>query len=99
MAGQLGQVAGSQEFAKDLISESSAFEGLDEPDKIAGAQAISPFVTGGKALWMKPAFGFRKLGRVKSLCYDIDPGNATTVEISSNKFTQASLSWKRPLLA
>jgi len=90
--GSSGQVAGSQEFAKDLISESlRAFEGLDEPDKIAGAQsdlAICYWREGAMdeaRVWFQEA-----LGRVKSpLLQHRILVNATTVEISSNKFTQA----------
>src|SRR3982074_3593292 len=87
--GSSGQVAGSQEFAKDLISESlRAFEGLDEPDKIAEAQsdlAICYWREGAMdeaRVWFQEA-----LGRAKSpwLQHRILV-NATNVEISSNMF-------------
>lgn len=90
--GSSGQVAGAQEFAKDLISESiRAFEALGDPDKIADAQldlAICYWREGAMdeaRVWFQEA-----LARAKSpLLKHRTLVNATIVEISSNKFAEA----------
>jgi tetratricopeptide (TPR) repeat protein len=90
--GSSGQVAGSQEFAKDLISESlRAFEGLNEPDKIAEAQsdlAICYWREGAMdeaRVWFREALG----SATSPLMQHRILVNATTVEISSNRFAEA----------
>ncbi len=90
--GSSGQVGGAQEFAKDLISESlRAFEGLNEPDKIAEAQsdlAVCYWREGAMdeaRVWFQQALGRAKdpLLQLRILV------NATIVEISSNSFAEA----------
>jgi tetratricopeptide (TPR) repeat protein len=90
--GSSGQVAGAQEFAKDLISESiRAFEALGDPDRIARAQsdlAVCYWREGAMdeaRVWFQEALGRAK----KRLLQHRILVNATTVEISSNKFAEA----------
>jgi tetratricopeptide (TPR) repeat protein len=90
--GSSGQVAGSQEFAKDLISESiRAFEILDEPDKIADAQLDLALCYWREGAMDEARVWFREaLGRAKSpvLQFRILV-NTTIIEIVSNKFDEA----------
>jgi tetratricopeptide (TPR) repeat protein len=90
--GSSGQVSGSQEFAKDLISESlRAFQALGDPDKIAEAQndlAICYWREGAideARVWFNEAL---ESAKSQPLQFRILV-NSTMVEILSNKFDES----------
>lgn len=92
MLGSSAQVAGAQEFAKDLITESiRAFEVLGEPDKIAEAQldvALCYWREGGideARVWFREALD----RATSSLLQFRILVNTTIVEILSNKPDEA----------
>src|SRR6266850_773100 len=90
--GSSGQVAGAQEFAKDLISEGiRAFEALGDPDRIARAQSDLAVCYWREGAMDEARVWFQEArGRAKSpLLQHRILVNATTVEISSNKFAEA----------
>lgn len=90
--GSSGQVPGAQGFAKDLISESiRAFEALGVQEEVAEAQSDLAL-----CYWREGAMDEARVWFREALSKAADPANmlrilarSTTVEYSSNRFTEA----------
>jgi len=101
--GSSGQVPESQEFAKDLISESiRAFDALGDQEKIAEAQTDLAI-----CYWREGAMNEARVWFREALALATTPANrlrvlvnSTTVEISANCFSEALAALDRavPLL-
>lgn len=90
--GSSGQIAGAQEFAKDLISESlRAFEALGDQEKVAEAQGDLAI-----CYWREGALDEGRVWFQEALSRATDPANKlrilvnrTTIEVYSNRLQEA----------
>ena len=90
--GSAGQIPGSQEFAKDLISESlRAFEALGDQEKVAEAQGDLAI-----CYWREGALDEGRVWFKEALSRATDPANKlrilvnrTTIEVYSNRLQEA----------
>jgi tetratricopeptide (TPR) repeat protein len=90
--GSSGQVAGAQQFAKDLISEAArSFEALGYSEKVAEAQTELAI-----CYWREGAMDEARVWFQTALAHSTDPNiqlrilvNSTTVEVSTNHLNEA----------